>query len=291
MTNKVAYFKIIFILGLCLSISTNSFSPRKAELKPSWSLDLSNKHPEKFVLGYANLIATTKWLEINAIYGNIDKRPTFLKIFENLNFITSLNPLSQAPYYLAATLPWSTKSTKESNFLLTRAIKYMPDVWYWPYYLGFNAYWFDHNRKKSANYLTQAAALEGAPPIVINLALRMQSDSGQFDTALMFIDEQIESAPDRIMQKKLIQHRTAILTEKTLYNIELLLNKFYPQEKNKKAIQKLLKKGYHIPRILPDGGHIIFKKDGTLISSKSKKRFQIFIPPKRQGVFQHEPAH
>ncbi|MDQ6955657.1 MAG: hypothetical protein Q9M21_00525, partial [Mariprofundaceae bacterium] len=209
----------------------------------------------------------------------------------NIDFITSLNPVFQAPYYLAATIPWSTKSTKYSHPLLTRAARAMPDTWYWPYYLGFNAYWFNHNRIKAGHYLSRAASMDSAPPIVMRLALRMQTDTGQFATALMFIDRQIKNAPNQTIQKQFIQYKTAILTEEFLYNIELLLNTLSPDQRNKKGIQKLIHNGYNIPSILPDGGHILFKEDGSLISSKSNKRFKLFIPSKRQGVIQHESTH
>jgi len=291
MTNITLYFKTLFILTLLLSFSLNTFEPRQVKESSLWSLALSGKQPGQFTLGYENVVATIKWVETIALYGNIDKQPSFEVIFKNINFITSLNPLSQAPYYLAATLPWSTKSTNESNLLLTKAIKFMPDVWYWPYYLGFNAYWFDHDRVKAGNYLSQAASLPNAPAIVMRLALRMQTGTGQFDTALMFINRQIASVSDKTVQKQLIQYRTGILTEKALYNIELLLAGLPPNQRNQQGIQKLIQNGYHIPSILPDGGHIAFKKNGSLVSSKSKKRFKLFIPPKRQGVIQHEPTH
>lgn len=287
----MTYFRTLFILALLLSFGLNTFESRQVKEASSWSLMLSSKQPDQFTLGYANIIATGKWLETIALYGNINKQSSFQTIFKNLNFITSLNPLFQAPYYLAATLPWSTKSTNESNLLLTRARKSMPDVWYWPYYIGFNAYWFDHDRIKAGNYLSQAASLPNSPAIVMRLALRMRTDTNQFDTALMFINRQIENASDKTLQKQLIQYRTDILTEKALYNIELLLDKLPPHQRNRQGIQKLTESGYYIPKILPDGGHILFKKDGSLVSNKTKKRFKLFIPNKRQGVIQHESAH
>lgn len=285
------YLKIIFILFFLASLGTNTFTPPQVKKDSSWSLALSSKKAGQFTLGYANAVAISKWVEINALYGNMDEQPSFQKIFNNIDFITSLNPLFQAPYHLAATLPWSTKNTKESNALLIKAIEFMPEAWYWPYYLGFNAYWFEHNRAKAGKYLSMSAALPNSPPIVMRLALRMQTDIGQFDTALMFINRQIINAPDKTIQKQLIQYRTAILTEKTLYNIELLLKNLPLDEHNQQGVQKLKQSGYHIPKILPDGGYIIFKENGSLISSKNNKRFKLFIPSKRQGVIQNESAH
>jgi len=287
----MSYFNVILILTLLLSFVTNNFVAQQINNSVAWRLALSSKEPRQFMLGYENIIATNKWIETIALYGEVDSQPSFQEIYKNIDFITSLNPLFQAPYYLAATLPWNSKTTKESNALLTKAIKFMPDIWYWPYYLGFNAYWFDHDQLKASNYLSRAATLPDSPPIVMRLALRMQTDTGQFNTALMFIERQIETATDGTIQKQLIQHRVAILTEKTLYNIERLLKQYPPYERNQQAIQKLIQSGYHIPRLLPDGGHIIFNHDGSLVSSKSKKRFKLFIPAKHQGVTSHESAH
>jgi len=287
----MTYFNIIFILTLLLSFVTNNFVIHQTNKSDAWNMELSSKQPRQFMLGYGNIIATNKWIETIALYGDIDSQPSFQKIYKNIDIITSLNPLFQAPYYLAATLPWDTNSTKESNVLLTKAIKFMPDVWYWPYYLGFNAYWFDHNQIKASNYLSKAASLPSSPPIVMRLALRMQTDTGQFTTALMFIEQQIKTATDNTVQKQLIEHKIAILTEQKLYYIEHLLSQLPAHEHNQQGIQKLIQSDSHIPKILPDGGHIIVKQDGSLMSSKSKKRFKLFIHSKRQGVTQHEPAH
>jgi len=287
---KMLYLKSLIVLFFLASLGTNTFTQPQANKSASWGLALSNKKLGQFTLGYANIVAISKWVETNALYGDIEKHASFQKIFNNIDLITSLNPLFQAPYYLAATLPWSTKTTKESNALLIKAIEFMPDAWCWPYYLGFNAYWFDHDRIKAGKYLRISANLPESPSIVMRLALRMQTDVGQFDTALMFINRQIANTSDETIHKQLIEYRTAILTEKILYNIELLLDNFPLHEHNSQGIQKLIQSGYHIPEILPDGGHIIFKENGSLVSSKSKKRFRLFIPPKRQGVIHHEPA-
>jgi len=284
-----------FIIVLALSIYLNPSSTNNLhnETKPSNAYKIPFSIQSNLTFGYANFIALIKWFQFMSYFGGTDHQKldgSFM--LQQLKEITILNPNHKPSYSIAATvLPWIMETSKPSKALLDKAIQQFPNDWHWPFYMGFNAYWFDHDRKKSANYLTQAAALIDAPPIVMNLALRMQADTEQFDTALMFINRQIKTTTDWTVQKQLIQYRADILTEKTLYNIKLLLEGLPANQRNQQGIQKLIQNGYHIPSILPDGGHITFKKDGSLVSSKSKKRFKLFIPPKRQGVIQHEPTH
>jgi len=283
---------MLLSLSVYLNPSVNTSSLRKETSSlDSYKIPLSIQ--SSLTLGYSNVIALIKWFQFMSYLGGTDhQKLDVLFMLQQLKEITILNPNHKPSYSIAATvLPWIMGTSKPSKALLDKAIHQFPLDWHWPFYMGFNAYWFDHDRKKSADYLTQAAALVNAPPIVMNLALRMQADTEQFDTALMFINRQIKITIDRTVQKQLIQYRTGILTEKALYNIELLLESLPPNQRNQQGIQKLIQNGYHIPSILPDGGHITFKKDGSLVSSKSNKRFKLFIPPKRQGVIQHEPTH
>jgi len=283
---------------LFLTVSLNSkISHYKAEYQSSsMAYQIPIKIQQNLTFGYNYTLSALRWFHIISKFGNLNEEEknnaTYVELAKNLDTITHLNPHAKHAYYMAATiLPWAIHSTKLSRPLLQRAVSTMPKQWQWPFYMGFNAYWFDHDKKTAAHYLTQAASLKNAPPIVMKLALRMRADTGEFDTALMFLDRQIKNTSNQAMQKQLIEHQIAILTEKTLYHLERRLHQRYPNENQQQALQKLLKQGYAIPQILPDGGHILFKTDGTLISSKSKRRFKLFIPAKRQGVVQHESTH
>jgi len=291
----IKQFLILMMMLLALSVylSPSDINSLHNEAKPSNAYKTPFSIQSNLTLGYANFIALIKWFQFMSYFGGTaHNKLDGSFILQQLEEITALNPNHKPSYAIAATvLPWIMGTSKPSKALLDKAMHQFPLDWHWPFYMGFNAYWFDHDRKKSADYLTQAAALVNAPPIVMNLALRMQADTEQFDTALMFIDRQIKITTDRTVQKQLIQYRTDILTEKALYNIELLLEGLLPNQRNQQGIQKLIQNGYHIPSILPDGGHITFKKNGSLVSSKSNKRFKLFIPPKRQGVIQHGPTH
>jgi len=282
------YLLVMILLSLSVylnPVSTHS-SYQEGRLVESYQIPLSIQ--SKLTLGYSNVIALIKWFKFMSYFGGTNHHElNSLFLLQQLKEITSLNPNHKPAYSIAATvLPWLMGTAKPSQSLLDKALYQFPLDWHWPFYMGFNVYWFDHDRKKSAAYLTQAASLKNAPPIVMQLALRMQTDTGQFTTALMFIDRQIKTATDSTIQRQLIKQRIAILTEKNLHEIESLLAKLPPHEHNQQGIQKLIQNGYHIPKILPDGGHILFEKDGSLISSKSRKRFKLFIPPKRQGVIQ-----
>jgi len=289
----IKQFLVIMVLPLSMYLNPSNTNDLHNEAKPSDDYKIPFSIESNLTLGYSNVIALIKWFKFMNYFGGTEHdKLDGAFMLQQLEEITALNPNHKPSYSVAATvLPWIMETIRPSQPLLDKAIHQFPNDWQWAFYMGFNTYWFDHDRKKSADYLAQASSLKGAPSIVMQLALRMQADTGQFETALMFINRQIKTTTDRILQKQLAQYKTDILTEMALYNIELLLKSLPPSLRNQQGLQKLMKNGYHIPKILPDGGYIIFKNTGLLISSARKKRFKIFTPPKRQGDIQHEPTH
>jgi len=175
-------------------------------------------------MGYGNTWAQLLWIKVTSYFGEHLENSNFNYIAQRITLITTLNPKSEHAYYMAASLlPWNTQSTKLSRPLLKKAIREFPNNWLWPYYIGFNAYWFDHDLNTAAIYLNRAASLPNVHPVVSRLALRMLSDSGQITTAIMFLENQIKHARDPHIKSQLQLQHTQLATEKELQYIESLL--------------------------------------------------------------------
>ena len=296
--NSMRYFKvsltfILFILSIFMSIYiNNSFIVGSKHIQNSktWDINIDPKNIAHLSLGYANVIVVIQWMKTLSNYGNLERQTTLEDTYYRLRMITALNPSFEPAYYLAALLPWETNSTVESDIILSTAIKNMPDTWYWPYYKGFNAYWFNHDLKLASKLLFAASRLSNAPLSVRTLALRMTSDSGELHNGLAILDQLLNSIDDANMRKNLLDTRVKILTEIVLQNIDEKLSSLNKRTFDYRDLLQLTKRGIHIPKKLPDDGHIIFDTKGHIVSSIEKKRFKIFIPPKRQGVIHHEPV-
>jgi hypothetical protein len=281
---QITLLPIVLALGL-LSILANNMTESQissSRLKP-WTTSLSPDTLKAMSLGYPNSIASVKWMEAIASYSALVQQKDFQAIANQLDVITSLNPLAAPPYFLSATLPWESGSTEASNRLLSRAMHAMPEIWNWPYYKGFNAYWFDHDFVEAGKLLAHAAKLPHAPPVIASLALRMKAEAGQLDTGLVFLENMIKEQQDKDIRESLLKQRRIILTEKELRALDHALAKLPAQYHDRRDLIALQKSGYPVPSKLADGGHIVFNSNGEIVSSVSRNRFKVYVPPKRQN--------
>jgi tetratricopeptide (TPR) repeat protein len=240
---------------------------------------------EKLSLGYQNFLANILWIKTIAYYGGAIEKADYNYMQRLLSAIIQLNPNAEHAYYMAATaIPWNTNSTQLSKPIVERAIRQFPHDWRWPYYRGFNAYWFDHDYKEAGRLFSQAALIDNTPQIVTNLALRMQAESGQLDTALSFLQHLIEDERDSNLNKQLLKQRNILLTEKILRRIDDWLATLQHRFNDVRDLQQLRQNGYTIPLKLADGGKIIVNDDGAIVSSDSNKRFKVFASPKRSRL-------
>jgi len=239
-----------------------------------WLLPLS--------FGYRNLWAEVLWVRVISWFGSKGGTSDYAYLNELLQAIVQLNPRAEHAYYMAGTvLPWNTNNTRFSRPLLEKAMRNLPDDWHWPYNRGFNAYWFDGDKQEAARQLARAAQLPGAPPIVMRLALRMQASSGRLDAAQLFLEQMMGEKQDVHIRNQLLQLKQTIASEQILRSIDKQLAQLAHRFHDLRDLMQLRKAGVNMPAQLPDGGRIIMRKDGHIVSSVSGKRFRVFVPPKR----------
>jgi len=255
--------------------SSTYIHPDAYSFPPSLQLKLS--------LGYNNLIASLKWIAFVNYFGADDATPRdYIKLADKLESITFLNPLSDNAYLIAAVvLPWEAGNTSLSKPLLEKAMLNLPLDWRWPFYRGFNAYWFDHDLNRASVLLLQAAKLPNAPALAANLAIRMHASAGALDSGLLFLDHLINAQEDRKIRSRLIQQRLTLITEKQLRMVDTALEKLPLRHYDERDLIELQKSGFPLPSKLADGGHIVFKRNGEIVSSVSRNRFKVYVPPKR----------
>lgn len=248
-----------------LSLNTPAALP--AELLPN------------LTFGYRYSYASLLWIKTIAYYGFYLERSNFNYVAQLLKSITELNNYAEHAYYMAAAaIPWSTQSTAISRPLIIKAMINFSGDWRWPYYLGFNAYWFDHDPATAAHYLARAARFSDSPPMISTLAARMQSEASSLDSALLFLESLLKNKQDKAIQRQLLRQAKQIRTEKILRQFESRFS-YLPLASRKTEMLKELKTLKSLS--LPDGGHIILNEAGVPVSSRSKKRYHVYIPPKK----------
>jgi len=279
--NNLRTGSLIFLM-LFLSATSNTFlvSTGHDYTKERQISTLSPEILQGATLGFQYFWANIMWMQTIVYFGSHLEKSDFAYLSKLLDSVTTLNPKAEHAYYLAAAaLPWSMNSTQLSKPLIERAINSLPQDWRWPYYRGFNAYWFDHDLKTAGEMLNKASKLPGVHPYILNIALRIQSESGHIDTALAFLKQLIMEKQDQHIRNKLLKQYNALLTEKVIRAVETWMKSYDFKIDNDESLRKAIRMGAPIPQQLPDGGKIIINSEREIVSSAVGKRFKVFTSP------------
>ncbi len=286
--NKSSLLLLCAILAWVGSSSINQRFQAPDIQKDPAIFTLSEQSLQHISMGYAHLMATLLWFNTSAYYGAHTENTDYHYLAHLLHTINTLNPDFEPPYYMAASVfPWGMNSSALSKPFVQQAMITFPHDWRWAYYLGFQTYWFDHDYTLAAHYFELSASKPNAPASMTSLALRMHSHSGNIDVGLKFLESLLKRNNSSDVQAKLQQQYLALATEQQLQRIESWLKALPKRSHDMQDIQRLRALHYPVPNTLADGGHIRMLDDGSLRSSKSDKRFQLFIPKKHQQEVQH----
>ena len=136
-------------------------------------------------LEYRDLVADLIFSRTQSFHGGVLKRGekldarTWQGIYQRLDAASQLDPYFVDPYYFGqAVLTWDAQMPREANALLDRGRRYRTEDWVMPFFMGFNAFYFLHDKPQGAAYLMEAARRPGSPSLAGLLAARLSSESG-----------------------------------------------------------------------------------------------------------------
>jgi tetratricopeptide (TPR) repeat protein len=154
-----------------------------------------------FTLGYNQLAADYFWVKTISYFGDhvvTDRQYPWL--YHILDLVTTLDPHCTWPYFFGATiLSVEANQIEQSNKILKKAMRFHPDNWKFPFYLGYN-YWYHYDDPgTAARYLAIAAELPGAPGMLKTFPASLYSEAGQKQAALIFLQEMLQTAQDQLL--------------------------------------------------------------------------------------------
>jgi len=168
-------------------------------------------------LEYRDLVADLIFSRTTSFHGGVLKRgeqldaQTWRAIYQRLDASSRLDPYFVDPYYFGqAVLTWDAQMPREANALLDRGRRYRTEDWVMPFFMGFNAFYFLHDKSQGAAYLMEAARRPGSPPLAGLLAARLSSESNGGETAIAFLQE-LEAQTDDQGTKEEIRRRIGAL--------------------------------------------------------------------------------
>ncbi len=186
----------VLILGH-LAISLQLHAQREGVIRQKEALSLLPATLYRFVaLEYKNLAADLLFSRTMSFYGGTFKRDepvdvdTYRAMYRRLDTASQLDPYFKDPYYFGqSVLAWGAGMPQEANALLDRGRRHRTGDWVLPFFMGFNAFYFLHDKAQASDFLMEASQRPEAPPLVGLLAARMASESGGTEIAVSFLQQ------------------------------------------------------------------------------------------------------
>jgi hypothetical protein len=204
-------------------------------------------------------------------------------LYSNLMVITDLDPYFEDPYHLGnAILTWDVSMVKEADTLLVKATNARSWDWTFPFYLGFNKFYFLHEYREAADFMMIASKRPGAYDFLPTLAARLYNQEGLTELAIVslksFLDNERDDRLKKIYAKRLEALRRILFLEKAVARFK---------SKTKRAplnLQALVQSGV-ITQIPDDpyGGVFYLEKDGS-VQTTSKLAFSPSSPKLNKKV-------
>ena len=156
-----------------------------------------------FSLEFPSLSADLLFVRASQFYGGKIQRmeeateEDWQWLYRNLDLVTELDPWFQDPYYMGnAFLTWDAGMISEANMLLQKATDARYWDWIFPFYLGFNKFYFQGDRVGGAESLLKASERPGSWDLLPTLAARLYYEVKKTDMAIAFMKEMLERELD-----------------------------------------------------------------------------------------------
>ena len=194
---------IFFLLAYVVIFPSYQESRKKIRMEEIKGLTLPPHIVKLLSLEFTSIAADLLFVRVSQFYGGkIEKLEEATKedwewFHRNLDLITELDPYFQDPYYIGnAFLTWDAGMYNEANDLLQKATDARQWDWIFPFFIGFNKFYFLGDNKGGAEYLLIASKRPGAYGFLPNLASRLHYEDKQTQTAIDLLNKMAEKEKD-----------------------------------------------------------------------------------------------
>jgi len=237
-------------------------------------------------LGYQGVVADFLWIQ--AIQAMGEKKTTEEAgrwIYRVLDILTTLDPKFVRAYEAGGlALCTLVVLPEESNALLEKGMKYNPDVWQLPFYLGINYYFELGDDAKAAEYVARAARLPAAPAYLSGLAARLYVSAKAPQNAVELIASLYEQAADGEVRHVLEQRLKEAIVARDLQVLEEAIRRYRDRyAKQPGQLEDLVAQG--VLNALPHdpfGDRYLYDPSTQVVSSSSVKERMAMKGNRRQ---------
>jgi tetratricopeptide (TPR) repeat protein len=273
--NKIILYSL-FLLVLSIYVSSHGKSwedqlKKKGDTYPEYIL------PAQFTaissLGNSGLYADFLFLKVlnfvghHILWQQSLNQEDWRYIEQSIDTITDLDPNFLDPYFFAeGFFTWEVGKYDLANRILLKAVDHLRDDWQFPYFVGFNYYYFLKDYEKGAEYMMQAAKIPGSPSFVATLAPRLAYYGGDAAEGIAFLRDFLAVVKNPALEAAL---KKSITVLESAAVIEAAVKTFKTDHgRNPHVMNELVSKGYlkEMP-IDPYGGRWGILQSGRVFST------------------------
>ena len=231
-------------------------------------------------LGHRELVADILWLQaIQVMAGTKISNEAGHWLYRAFDVITTLDSHFVRAYEAGGlALTTFVMLPDESNQLLQKGMRYNPDVWTFPFYLGINYFFEFQDDAKAAESIAHASRLPNAPVSLVPMAANLFASAKSPQQAVDILSLAYRNTTDE-SAKHLLEIRLKImLTERDLVILEEAINHFKStHQRLPDRLETLVHAGLlsALPTE-PSGGRYLYNPiTGSVSSSEMPERPQV----------------
>jgi tetratricopeptide (TPR) repeat protein len=241
-------------------------------------------------LGNRTLAADVNWLRAVQYIGEArGNERGWEKLFPLVDAVTDLDPKHGYAYQVAGAILSSVGRIDESNRILEKGTRAVPDRYILPYHRAFNSFYYQDDWKEAGRWAEVAARTPGAPPHVRQNVLAYYVKGNRADAAVAFLGQALTEAKDPDTRKALESQLQQARLELDASKVEDAIQEWRARYRaGPLALGQLVSEGL-LPAIPPDpyGGDLYLDEEGRVRSTANPFRF---ARPERRDQMSPAPS-
>lgn len=281
LSNPLSVLCITLILVLSMVTSQLAIDNRTEVLKGKYLFLPDVASIERFSLGFDSLISDIYWLRCIQYAAEKQYSANGLDwLFRSLDLITTLDSRFETAYLFGGIILASDRDfVDESIALLKKGMKKLPDRWRFPFYIGFNYFFYLQQFGLASEFIMQASKIPGSPAYLPLLASRLLAEANKPETALAFLERMYHQTDDLVLRSKIGERMKQVIVERDLIALQKAVEEYRKfKGESPESLRDLVRGGLvsKIPEEPFAGYYYLDRSTGKVASSVVKERLRIY---------------
>lgn len=227
-------------------------------------------------LGHPTLAANLLWLQAVQYIGEVrSSERGWDKLYPLVDTITDLDPRHGYAYQVAGTLLGAFDRVPESNAILEKGARTLPDRYILPLLRAYNALLEEDDMETAGRFAEMAARAKGAPDHIRHYALAFYVKGQRADAAVAFLQQSLAETRDPETRKAVEGQLQQAILERNAARVEEAIRSWRGRYVGGPlSLGQLVEEGL-LDAIPPDpfGGELHLDDDGRVRSTVNPYRF------------------